>query len=261
MNIAEFLLPGMKKLIVANWKMNPRTVKEAQALFEAVKEGVRGAKNIQVVICPPVIFLPVLIASASARKSFGGFAFGSQNCHWESSGAFTGEISAGMVADSGAEYVILGHSERRQYMGETDEIVNLKIKTALKAKLKVILCVGEKSGEEMSVVVEQQLTRALSGLSVNQMKDVVVAYEPVWAIGTGNSCSPDNALSAGLFIRKTITKLYSRFLAEKVPVLYGGSVDDKNGNTYIVQARLNGLLVGGASLDAEKFNLIVKNAG
>lgn len=251
----------MKKLIVANWKMNPKTAKEAQALLKAAKEGVRGAKNIQVVICPPAIFLPVLVASASARRNSGGLALGSQNCHWETGGAFTGEISADMLAKTGADYMILGHSERRQFMGETDEIVNLKIQAALKAKLKVILCVGEKFGEEMSLVVENQIAKALAGISVNQMKDLAVAYEPVWAIGTGHNCSPDNALSAGLFIRKTLTKLYSRFLAEKVPVLYGGSVDDENDNAYIDQARLDGLLVGGASLDAEEFTRIIKGIG
>ncbi len=250
-----------KILIVANWKMNPKTRNGARVLLEAVKENIKGVKTVQVVICPPAVFLPVLVASVSTRKSYGGFAFGAQNCHWEVSGAFTGEISAGMAADSGAEYVILGHSERRQFMGETDEIINLKIKAACKAKLKPILCVGEKANEEMGLVVEQQLIAALAGLSVNQMKDMIVAYEPVWAIGTGNNCSPDNALSAALVIRKTITKLYSRFLAEKVPVLYGGSVNGQNDISYITQARMDGLLVGGASLDAGEFVKIVKNVG
>jgi len=243
-----------KKIIIANWKMNPKNAKEAQALFEAAKEGARGAKNIQIVVCPPFVWLGILKSNAQVK-------LGVQNCHWENSGAFTGEISAAMAADSGAEYVILGHSERRRYMGETDEIVNLKIKSALKAKLKAVLCVGEKFGEEMSIVVENQIIKSLAGLSVNQMKDVILAYEPVWAVGTGHNCSPDNALSAGLFIRKTLAKLYSRFLAEKAPVLYGGSVNDENGNSYISQARLNGLLVGGSSLDAKEFAGIIKGIG
>ena len=232
--------------------MNPRTLNAAQVLLEATKENIKGVKNIQVIICPPAIWLGKL--EPNAAMSLGG-----QNCHWETDGAFTGELSAGMVADAGAEYVILGHSERRQYMGETDEIVNLKIRAALKAKLKPILCVGERAGEEMGAVVERQLTAALAGLSVNQAKEIVVAYEPVWAIGTGEPCSPDSALSAGLFIRKTLTKLYSRFLAEKIPVLYGGSVNDQNDSSYITQARLDGLLVGGVSLDAKEFSRIVKN--
>lgn len=186
---------------------------------------------------------------------------GGQNCHWEVGGAFTGEMSTSMLVDAGAEYVILGHSERRQFLGETDEVINLKIKAALKAKLKPILCVGEKTGEEMAAVVEQQLTGGLAGLSVNQVKEIIVAYEPVWAISGegGQPCSPDDALSAGLFIRKTLTKLYSRFTADKIPVLYGGSVSDQNNVAYIAQSRLDGLLVGSASLEAEEFSRIVKD--
>lgn len=250
----------MKKLIVANWKMNPKTKKAAQVLLGAIREGIKGTKkDTEVTICPPAIFLPVLATSVSTQKSFSGFAFGSQNCHWEVDGAFTGELSAGMLADAGAEYVILGHSERRLFMGETDEIINLKIKAALKAKLKPILCVGEKEGEEMGVVVGQQLAADLAGLSVNQMKEVVIAYEPVWAIGTGKPCLPDDALSAALFIRRILTNLYSRFLAEKTPILYGGSVDEQNSGDYANQSRLDGLLVGGASLDAKKFVQIIKS--
>ncbi|HRY52363.1 MAG TPA: triose-phosphate isomerase [Candidatus Portnoybacteria bacterium] len=241
----------MKKLIVANWKMNPKAAKEALALLEEVKKEIRGIKEAEIIICPPAIWLQNLKPSAAIKM-------GAQNCHWEVSGAFTGEISAAMAAGAGAEYVILGHSERRQFMGETDEIVNLKIKAALKAKLKIILCVGEKIGEEMSAVVESQMSASLAGLSVNQMKEVVIAYEPVWAIGTGKACSPDDALSVGLFIRKTLTKLYSRFLAEKTPVLYGGSVNGQNCEAYISQSRLDGLLVGGASLDAKEFGQIAK---
>ena len=244
-----------KKIIIANWKMNPKTAKEAQALFGAVKNGMKGIQNAEVIICPPAIYLPILKPSAAVK-------LGAQNCHWEISGAFTGELSAFMLVDAGAEYVILGHSERRQFMGETDEIVNLKIKAAIKAKLKPILCVGERAGEEMSAAVGGQLTAILAGLSVNQTKDLIVTYEPVWAISTnsgGKNCSPDDALSAGLFIRKTITKLYSRFLAEKIPILYGGSVESRNVASYVNQARLDGALVGGASLDAEEFGKIIQS--
>ncbi|MBU4142892.1 triose-phosphate isomerase [Patescibacteria group bacterium] len=254
MNIAEFLLPGMKKLIVANWKMNPKTRNGARVLLEAIKANIKGVKFVQVVICPPAVWLVDL-------KTSGAVKLGSQNCHWEASGAFTGELAATMLADAGAEYVILGHSERRQYMGETDEIINLKMKAALKAKLKPILCVGEAAGEEMGAKVEQQMTAGLAGLSVNQTKELIVAYEPVWAISSagGQPCSPDDTLSAGLFIRKTLTKLYSRFVADKVPVLYGGSVDSQTVTGYIDQARMDGVLVGGASLDAEEFVRIIKN--
>jgi triosephosphate isomerase len=164
-----------------------------------------------------------------------------------------------MLADLGVKYVILGHSERRNFMGETNEIINLKIKAALKAKMKVILCVGEKAGEEMNLVVEQQLVTGLSGLSVSQMKDIAIAYEPVWAIGTGNACLPESAQSATLFIKRILTKLYSRFLADQVPVLYGGSVIAENCADYIKISRMNGLLVGGASLDNQEFGKIISN--
>ncbi|MBU2036785.1 triose-phosphate isomerase [Patescibacteria group bacterium] len=243
----------IKKIIVANWKMNPKTKEGAQVLLEAIKANIKGAKDVEVVICPPAIWLADL-------KAGGSMKLGAQNCHWEVSGAFTGEISAGMIADAGGEYVILGHSERRQYLGETDEIINLKIKAALKAKLKPILCVGEIAGEEMNVAAERQLISGLAGLSVNQLKEVIITYEPVWAISNAGNrpCLPDEALSAGLFIRKTLTKLYSRFAADKAPVLYGGSVNDQNDLAYIAQSRLDGLLIGGASLEAEEFGRIVK---
>jgi triosephosphate isomerase len=239
-----------KYLIVANWKMNPKSAKEALQLFDLLKKEARNAKNSNVVICSPAVWLAKLAQS-------GGLKLGGQNCHWEVSGAYTGEISAAMLVDSGAEYVILGHSERRQYLGETDEIINLKIKTALKAKLKPILCVGEKEGEEMNQVVERQLAGAFAGLGVNQAKEIIIAYEPIWAIGTGNNCLPDNTLSAALFIRRVITQLYSRFLAEKIYILYGGSVNSSNAADYIKKARMDGLLVGGASLEEKEFAKII----
>lgn len=242
----------LKKIIVANWKMNPKSFKEAATLWGAVKTEVKGVKNIEVVICPPAVWL-------SKFKAGGAMKLGAQNCHWEVDGAYTGELSARMIVDAGGSFVILGHSERRQYMGETNAIVNLKIKAALKARLKPILCVGEKEGEEMGLVVEEQLTQALAGLSVNQMKDLIVAYEPVWAIGTGQACQPDNALSANLFIKRTLTKLYSRFLADKTPVLYGGSVTSADCASYITDAQMDGVLVGGASLDSKEFNKIIKS--
>lgn len=244
--------------IIANWKMNPKTVKEAEALFEQVKIGVKGVKDAKVVVCPPFIWL-------SKFKPVSCLTLGAQNCHWENppagGGAYTGEISANMLIDLGVEYVIVGHSERRKYLGETDEIVNSKIKTAIKAGLKPIFCVGEKAGEEMNLAVEGQLTKGLAGLSVKQMGEIVITYEPVWAISTqgGRPCLPDDALSANLFIRRILTKLYSRFLAEKIPVIYGGSVNSQNAADYIKKANMNGLLVGGASLNGEEFGKIIQS--
>jgi len=202
------------------------------------------------------LWLADLMAEFRTKR---GLAFGAQNCHWEVNGAYTGEVSALMLADLGVNYVILGHSERRQFLGETDEIINSKIKSALKAKLKPILCVGERAGEEMNLVVEAQLQKNLSGLNVSQMKEVTIAYEPVWAIGTGNPCLPDNAQSSALFIRRTLTRLYSRFLADKIPLLYGGSVDAQNAADYIKIAGLDGWLVGGASLEVKEFAGIIQS--
>ncbi len=247
----------MKSLVVANWKMYPNSVKEAEQLLGLVEKGVKVKNSdLEIVICPPFIWLEYLMSKFKSKK---GLVYGAQNCHWELSGAFTGEVSAAMLADLGVKYVILGHSERRQYLGETDTIINSKIKTALKTKIKPILCVGEREGEEMNLVVEDQLIKDLADLNFNQVKELIVAYEPVWAIGTGRPCLPDNALSAGLFIHRILTQLYSRFLAEKVPVLYGGSVDAKNAANYVKQANMNGLLVGGSSLNAESFVKIINN--
>jgi len=243
-----------KIFIIGNWKMNPKTFKGASELFESVKKAVKKSGDVKVIICPPALWLKEFNPGANMNLSLG-----SQNCHWEASGAYTGELSPQMLADAGAEFVIVGHSERRNYMGENDEIVNLKIKAALRAKLRPILCVGERAGEEMSLVVENQLAKDLAGLSVNQMKEIMIAYEPVWAIGTGNNCLPDNALSATLFIKKTLTKLYSRFLADKTPIIYGGSVHADNEDGYIKQARMNGVLVGRSSLEAKEFIKIIND--
>ena len=237
--------------------MNPVKLVEAKKILAALIKEAGSAKNIEteIIICPPFLWLSDLAAEFKNKRSL---AFGAQNCHWELSGAYTGEVSAAMLAEMGTKYVILGHSERRQFMGETDAIVNLKIKTVLKTELRPILCVGEKDGEEMNLVVEEQLNKDLMGLNVNQMREIIIAYEPVWAIGTGRPCLPDNALSATLFIKRILTKLYSRFLAEKTPVLYGGSVEAKNAFDYIKIANMDGLLVGGASLEVEEFIKIIK---
>lgn len=243
----------MDKLIIANWKMNPKTGKEAHDLFLAVKESAKSARELEIVVCPPFLWLKEL------TKQAGSIKIGAQNCHWETSGAFTGEISAKMLSDIGVKYVILGHSERRHFLGETDDIINSKIKAALKAGLRPILCVGEKEGEEMHIVLETQLIRALEGLSVNQIKDIVIAYEPVWAVFTEFACSPDNALSANLFVKKILTKLYSRFLADRMPIIYGGSVNSNNSADYFSKSQMEGLLVGGASLNKEEFSKIIRN--
>ena len=235
----------MKILIIANWKMNPGSQKEAERLFDVVEKGIKNMgdiKNIKVVICPPFVWLPIISASAS-----GGPAVGGQDCHWEKEGAYTGEVSGSMLKGMGCNYVIVGHSERRKYFDETNEMVNKKLLAALKARLKPILCVGEKEEEEMSFVIKSQLIEGLENINRAQMRDIAIAYEPVWAIGTGNPCQPDDAMKAGLFIRQTLSKLYNRKLAEEIPIIYGGSVNSKIAADYIKEAKMNGLLVGGLS--------------
>ena len=253
----------LKPLVIANWKCNPVTPKEAEHLFTAIKNGIGRIEEVEVVICPPFIWLSLLSASAK-----GGPAFGAQDCFWEGKGAYTGEVSFLMIKNLGCQYVIIGHSERRKYFQETDEIVNKKLKAALKARLKPILCVGEEARDafnsegrpvnEMSLVVAEQLEKDLSGISLSRIRDIVIAYEPIWAIGTGNPCSSDDAMKAALFIRKTLNKLYNRTIAEKVKILYGGSVNSQNAVDYTKGARMDGLLVGGASLNASEFVKIVK---
>ncbi len=233
----------MKPLIAANWKMNPVSKKEAEALFEGIKNGVKGASS-EVVICPPFVYLSILK----------GLTLGAQDVYFEEKGAFTGETSALILKNLGIEYVIIGHSERRKYFNETDEIINKKIKKALEAGLKIIFCIGETAEEKDAGKRNEVLQRQIQ----DGLKDVIdieyinIAYEPVWAIGTGNNCSVEQTKESIDFIRK--------FVPEKTRILYGGSVKSENSRAYIEEVGSNGLLVGGASLNAEEFVKIVKSA-
>jgi len=231
--------------------MNPNSQKEAKEIFDAIREGVKELKladSIEVVICPPAV---CLYASAFGE---GVVAMGAQNVYFENKGAFTGEISAEMVKDLGAEYVIVGHSERRKYFGETDEDVNKKIRKALETGLKVIFCIGETQEEhdegKKNEILESQIKIGLEG--VGDLANLNIAYEPVWAIGTGNNCGVEECKESISFI-KTLIPVGTR-------VLYGGSVKSENSGAYIKEAGANGLLVGGASLNAEEFVKIVKSA-
>lgn len=212
-------------LIIANWKMNPASLAEAKRLFDSVTSGVRNIKNAEVIICPPFVYLSGFKSKNSILK------LGGQDCFWEDKGPFTGEISTKQLKNLGAEYVILGHSERRKYQKETDEMINKKVRAALAAGLKPILCV-----ESLS-----QLRNGLKGI----LKQVIVAYEPVFAIGTGKPCSTERAKK----MRDNI----------KYPVvLYGGSVNEQNASDYIEKAGFQGLLIGGISLRAGEFIGTVK---
>jgi len=194
--------------------------------------------------------------------------FGAQDCFWEQKGAFTGEISPLELKNLGCQYVIVGHSERRKYLKETDEMINKEIKMVLKSRLKPILCLGEEARDtfnsdgkplnEMSLIVAEQLEKALLGISASRIREMTIAYEPIWAIGTGSACSSDDAMKAGLFIRKTLAKIYDRTTAEKARIIYGGSVNSKNVNEYVKEARMDGVLVGGASLNASEFIRIIE---
>jgi len=253
-----------KKLIVANWKMNPSSLKEAEKLFSDVKRGLSGTKNVETVICPP---FPYLSSFKFQVSSF--MKLGAQNCFYEQRGAYTGEISSEMLKDSGCDYVIIGHSERKKYFGETDEIINKKIKAALKASLKVILCIGEEARDsfdskgrwthELDPILKDQIKGAFLGIKKSQVQNVTIAYEPIWAIGTGNPATPDDVLSAKIFIRKVLSDLYGRKEADKVKVLYGGSTNRKNAARFIEGGQADGLLVGGASLDSGELTSMIQS--
>jgi len=240
----------MKSLIIANWKCNPLTLKGAKFLFKEIEKGIRDIKNIEVVICPP--FTQLL---AFNNQLLTNLKLGAQNCFWEESGAYTGEVSPVMLKDLGCQYVIIGHSERRA-LGETDEMINKKIKAVLKEGLKPILCIGEKREERKKRktfnVLRNQVQENLKRIKnwELEIENLIIAYEPVWAIGTGKPCYPEDAKKVYLFLRK---------IFKKNQILYGGSVNSKNAKDYIKKAGFQGLLVGGASLDAEEFIKIVKS--
>ena len=226
----------MKPLIVANWKMNPQTLKGAKLLFNSIEKETRKVTNVEIVVCPPFIYLSNFFYGRGKTM----IKIGAQDCFWEEKGAFTGEISAKMLKDLGCKYVIVGHSERRRYFKETDEMINKKIKAVLKIGLRPILCI-----EKIS-----QIKNGIKGVSKKELRNLIFAYEPVWAIGTGKACGIPKAKKVNLSIRK--------ILKENV-LLYGGSINSQNARDFIKKAKFQGLLVGGASLAPKEFIQIVKN--
>ncbi len=241
-------------LIAGNWKMNT-TVGEAVELVGEMRQGLDEVAGVEKVVCPPFISL------AAVKKAIEGSSIklGAQNLYFEGKGAYTGEISPLMLADL-CEFVIIGHSERRQYFGETGEIVNKKVQAALRVKLKPILCIGERLEENEAgrteEVVAEQLRSSLSG--IDSLGGLVIAYEPVWAIGTGRAATDGQANETIGFIRHSIAKLYNGDIAQEMRILYGGSVNAANAAEFINQAEIDGALVGGASLKASEFLSIVK---
>jgi triosephosphate isomerase len=249
----------MKKLIVGNWKMNPQSQKEAEILFKNIGLAVKGAKNTDVVICPP---FPLLSALKKLKNK--KIALGAQDVFYESQGAYTGEVSAPMLRDAGVSYVIVGHSERRN-MGDTDEIVNKKLLAVLRAKLTPILCVGENTRSDDAsylTIVKQQLTSCLSGVSKSQIKQIVIAYEPVWALSSTENrhdATAHDFEEMKIYIRKLLTDLYGSAAALSVRIIYGGSVNKDNAESFF-RAKAEGLLPGKASLDPRNFGAIVQIA-
>lgn len=239
--------------------MNNSTA-ESVDLAEKLKKTVKDMAGVDVVVAPP------FTALGSVRDVIKGsiIKLGAQNLFWEDKGAYTGEVSPLMIRDLDCEYVIIGHSERREYFKESDEIVNKKIKAALRNKLKAIVCVGEslKEREENKTmqVIESQIKKGLQGLSLSEAKELIIAYEPLWAIGTGRNATPAQANEVHTYIRKLLAQIFNEGIASNIKILYGGSVKPSNSAELMSEKEIDGALVGGASLDAESFAQIVRSA-
>ncbi len=248
-----------RTVIAGNWKMN-FTPAEATAFINEIKPMVAGKDNCDIIFCAPY----VTIAAAQAAAEGSNIKIGAENVHFAPKGAYTGEVSAEMLTACGVEYVIIGHSERRQYFGETDETVNLRTKAALAAGMKVILCLGEVKEQRLSgitnEVVAMQTKLDLLNVSAEELKNVIIAYEPVWAIGTGLTATPEQAEETCGAIRATLAEIYGAEVAQTVTIQYGGSMNEKNAAELLAKPNVDGGLIGGASLVAEKFTAIVDAA-
>ncbi len=248
-----------RTVIAGNWKMN-FTPAEAKAFIEEIKPLVAGKNGCDIIFCAP--YVDIAPAMEAAKGS--DIKIGAENVHFAEKGAYTGEVSAKMLTSMGVEYVIIGHSERRQYFGETDETVNLRTKAALAAGMKVILCLGEVKEQRLSgitnEVVSMQTKLDLKDVTAEELKNVIIAYEPVWAIGTGLTATPEQADETCGVIRDAVAELYGRDAAEAMTIQYGGSMNDGNAKELLAKTNVDGGLIGGASLVAAKFNAIVDAA-
>lgn len=244
-----------KPIIAGNWKMH-KTVAEGVAFVKEIIPQVSGT-DVEVLICAPYTMLPAMVEAAKGTN----VKIGAQNMHFEDKGAFTGEVSADMLLDIGVTHVIIGHSERRQFFAETDESVNLKSKKALAKGLVPVVCCGEtleeREAEKTKSVCEMQITKAFENISAEDATKVVVAYEPIWAIGTGKTASSEDANDVIAFIRTVLAKIYDEAVSEEVRIQYGGSVKPANVEELMNQTDIDGALVGGASLEAESFVQLV----
>ena len=249
----------MKNLIAGNWKLNPTNQKEAKALFESIKKKTKNIKNTEIVICPP--FVDLMSADESVKGT--NLKLGAQNVFWEEEGPYTGEISPLMLKGL-CKYVIVGHSERRIYLGETDKMIAKKAAACVRHELTPILCVGDSLqdfAEGFSkVTILSQLQAGVNLLTADEVRKIVIAYEPVWAIGTGKSCTPHKAAEVVRDIKHTIGEMFGKEASDKIRVLYGGSVKAKNSNDYFEFPEVDGLLVGGASVHHHEFSKIIMGA-
>ena len=246
-----------KSFVAGNWKMNT-TLAEGKALIEGLKSALSGVTGVDVAVCPPFVYVPQAVEAVEGSD----IKVGAQNCYFETSGAYTGEIAPEMLKDVGCTYVILGHSERRHILLETDDVINKKVKKALDAGLEVILCVGElleeREAGNTESVVETQMAGGLKDITAEQMAQITIAYEPVWAIGTGKTATPDQAQDVHAFIRGWMATQYDPGVSEAVRIQYGGSVKPDNAEELLGQKDIDGALVGGAALKADSFAAIVK---
>jgi triosephosphate isomerase len=246
-----------RPLIAGNWKMF-KTWKEAAETASLLAELTQGVKDVDIMIAPSFTSLAPVAQSLKGSA----VALGAQTLHWEEEGAFTGEISPGMILACGCTHVIIGHSERRQFFGETDETVNRRIACSVKHHLVPVFCIGEtekeRDEEKTMIVLDKQVKDGLKGLDFNALRDLVIAYEPVWAIGTGKTATPDQVQEVHAFLRSTVKEMFGKEFAESIRILYGGSVKPSNISELMKLEDVDGALVGGASLSAETFNDIIR---
>jgi triosephosphate isomerase (TIM) len=248
----------MKRIVIANWKMNPQTADEAISLFRGIKKSASSATKVKTIICCPFVYIPNLARHAKGTK----MSIGAQDVFWETSGSYTGEISTLMLKNIGVSFVILGHSERRA-LGETNEDIRKKVHSAAAENMQVILCVGERErddhGEYLSFIREE-VESALSGLQADLLEKIIVAYEPIWAIGKtdDDALSPSGMHEMSLYIRKLIAQLYDRDIADKVSIVYGGSAEPNNVQLLLDGGDIDGFLVGHASLETDDFGKILQ---
>jgi len=250
----------MRKYVIAgNWKMH-KTNSESEQLAEAIKSKTTSIEKAQMIICPP----STALSTVSKVVKDSNIAVGAQNMYWERQGAFTGELSSEMIKSTGATYVIIGHSERRQYFHETDETVNKKVLYALQTNLSPIICIGESLGQReegiTKDIINDQLEGSLKDITAEQMIRIIVAYEPIWAIGTGKTATPDQAQDVHSFIRSKLQSMYDAATSNSVILQYGGSVKPSNAHELLQQNDIDGALVGGACLESESYSEIIKAA-